>query len=128
LKLLEDINCDSPDLVCEECRELLEQIASNTKLINAKTNLIKQLAKESGYGASAFKHSLASGPLTAMAIDAFAPSMEHFKNGGGGLSAWLGPVPRQYSSGGKERLGRRLYKGWTGHIRRLLIIGASVSP
>jgi transposase len=48
--------------------------------------------------------------------------MDLFKNGRG-LSAWLGLVPRQYSSGGKERLGR-VSKAGQADIRRLLIIGA----
>ena len=43
---IEDIlgrtNCDLPDLVCDECRNLLEQISANTKLINSKTDKIKQ--------------------------------------------------------------------------------------
>ena len=114
-------NCDLPDLVCEECRELLEQIASNTKLINAKTDLIKQLAKQTDM-ARRLQTIPGVGPLTAMAIDAFAPPMDLFKNGRA-LSAWLGLVPRQYSSGGKERLGR-VSKAGQADIRRLLIIGA----
>ena len=114
-------NCDLPDLVCEECRELLAQIASNTKLINAKTDLIKQLAKETDM-ARRLQTIPGVGPMTAMAIDAFAPPMDLFKNGRG-LSAWLGLVPRQYSSGGKERLGR-VSKAGQADIRRLLIIGA----
>jgi transposase len=114
-------NCDLPDLVCEECRELLEQIASNTKRINAKTDLIKQLAKQTDM-ARRLQTIPGVGPLTAMAIDAFAPPMDLFKNGRA-LSAWLGLVPRQYSSGGKERLGR-VSKAGQADIRRLLIIGA----
>ena len=39
------------------------------------------------------------------------------------FAAWLGLVPRQYSSGGKERLGR-VSKAGQRDIRRLLIIGA----
>ena len=39
------------------------------------------------------------------------------------FSAWLGLVPRQNSSGGKQRLGRITHQG-DGYIRRLLIIGA----
>jgi transposase len=39
------------------------------------------------------------------------------------LAAWLGLVPRQYSSGGKERLGRISKRG-DGYIRRLLVHGA----
>ena len=36
------------------------------------------------------------------------------------LSAWLGLVPRQHSSGGKDRLGRISKRG-DGYIRRLLV-------
>ena len=39
------------------------------------------------------------------------------------LSAWLGLVPRQHSSGGKDRLGRISKRG-DGYIRRLLVHGA----
>ena len=39
------------------------------------------------------------------------------------LAAWLGLVPRQYSTGGKARLGR-ISKAGQNDIRRLLIIGA----
>jgi transposase len=39
------------------------------------------------------------------------------------FAAWLGLVPRQYSSGGKERMGRMTKAGQT-DIRRLLIIAA----
>ena len=39
------------------------------------------------------------------------------------FAAWLGLVPRQMSSGGKERLGR-ISKAGQSDIRRLLIIGA----
>jgi hypothetical protein len=48
--------------------------------------------------------------------------MESFKRGRD-FAAWLGLVPRQHSSGGKERLGRVSKAGQT-DIRRLLIIGA----
>lgn len=62
------------------------------------------------------------GPVSAMAIKAFAPPMEDFKSGRD-FAAWLGLVPRQHSSGGKERLGRTSKMGQR-DIRRLLIIGA----
>jgi transposase len=39
------------------------------------------------------------------------------------FAAWLGLFPRQFSSGGKERLGRNSKAGQS-DIRRLLIIGA----
>ena len=48
--------------------------------------------------------------------------MTSFKRGRD-FAAWLGLVPRQHSSGGKERLGR-VSKAGQFDIRRLLIIGA----
>lgn len=62
------------------------------------------------------------GPITSMALAAFAPPMDHFRRGRD-FSAWLGLVPRQHSSGGKQRLGRTSKSGQR-DIRRLLIIGA----
>ena len=60
--------------------------------------------------------------MTALAVKAFAPPMESFRCGRD-FAAWLGLVPRQFSSGGKERLGR-VSKAGQADIRRLLIIGA----
>ena len=62
------------------------------------------------------------GPITASAIQAFAPPMENFRRGRD-FSAWLGLVPRQHSTGGKPRLGR-ISKMGQRDIRRLLITGA----
>lgn len=57
-----------------------------------------------------------------MAIEAFAPTLSVFKRGRD-FAAWLGLVPRQHSSGGKQVLGRTSKMGQR-DIRRLLIIGA----
>ncbi len=62
------------------------------------------------------------GPITAMAVPAFAPPMEIFRRGRD-FAAWLGLVPKQHSTGGKRRLGRTSKMGQR-DIRRLLIIGA----
>ena len=62
------------------------------------------------------------GPIVALAVEAFAPAMASFKRGRD-FAAWLGLVPRQHSSGGKERLGR-VSKAGQADIRQLLIIGA----
>lgn len=61
------------------------------------------------------------GPITAMAIEAFAPSLSVFKRSRD-FAAWLGLVPRQHSTGGKQVLGRTSKMGQR-DIRRLLIIG-----
>ena len=62
------------------------------------------------------------GPIAAMAITTFAPPPETFTKGRD-FAAWLGLVPRQHSTGGKERLGKTTKMGQR-DIRRLLITGA----
>jgi transposase len=62
------------------------------------------------------------GPVTALAIEAFAPPMESFRSGRD-FAAWLGLVPRQHSTGGRQRLGR-ISKAGQSDIRKLLISGA----
>jgi transposase len=62
------------------------------------------------------------GPLVATAIAATVPDAGVFRSGRE-FAAWLGLVPRQRSTGGKQRLGRISREG-DGYIRRLLVIGA----
>lgn len=63
------------------------------------------------------------GPVTASAIAATIPDVSSFHSGRQ-LAAWIGLVPRQSSSGGKDRLGRITRQG-DPYIRRLLVIGAT---
>ncbi len=63
------------------------------------------------------------GPITASALSATITDPTQFKSGRQ-LAAWLGLVPRQNSSGGKERLGR-ISKQGDRYLRRLLVIGAT---
>jgi transposase len=62
------------------------------------------------------------GPTTATAMVAMIGRGQEFKCGRQ-LSAWLGLVPGQYSSGGKQRLGR-ITKAGDPYLRMLLILGA----
>lgn len=62
------------------------------------------------------------GPLTATAIVASVADANAFKNGRQ-MSAWLGLVPRQSSSGGKEKL-LGISKRGDSYVRKLLIHGA----
>lgn len=63
------------------------------------------------------------GVLTASVIAAAVPDPSFFKSARE-FSAWLGLVPKQNSSGGKERMGR-ISKQGNRYIRKLLIIGAT---
>lgn len=63
------------------------------------------------------------GPLIASAITATVQDASAFRSGRQ-FAAWLGLVPRQNSTGGKERLGR-ITKAGDSYLRRLLVIGAT---
>ncbi len=62
------------------------------------------------------------GPLLASAMVAAVPDPAMFKSGRN-LAAWIGLVPRQSSSGGKERLGGITKQG-NRYLRQLLFVGA----
>ena len=62
------------------------------------------------------------GPVLASAIIAAVPEPRAFKSGRN-LAAWIGLVPRQNSSGGKERLSGITKQG-DRYLRQLLVVGA----
>ena len=62
------------------------------------------------------------GPITATALTAMVGDATVFESGRH-LAAWLGLVPRQNSSGGKERLGG-ISKAGDSYLRRMLVNGA----
>ena len=62
------------------------------------------------------------GPLVASALVASVPDPMVFRSGRD-LSAWIGLVPKQHSTGGKERLGN-ISKAGTRYLRKLLVVGA----
>ena len=63
------------------------------------------------------------GLITATALAASVPDASVFRSGRQ-FAAYLGLVPRQNSSGGKERLGGISRMG-NGYLRRLLVVGAT---
>ena len=65
------------------------------------------------------------GPLSATALVAAVSDASAFKNGRQ-FAAWLGLVPRQHSTGGKERL-LGISKRGDSYLRKLLIHGARVT-
>lgn len=62
------------------------------------------------------------GPVLASAIVASVPDPHAFRSGRN-LAAWIGLVPKQNSSGGKERLGGITKQG-NRYLRQLLVVGA----
>jgi len=116
---------DGKSVLPEAARDLgrlyLEQIADYDEKIKALDKDIRALAKEDEEIARLMTMP-GIGPISAMAIKAFAPPMENFKSGRD-FAAWVGLVPKQKSTGGKQRLGRTTKMGQR-DIRRLLIVGA----
>ncbi|MBB4152110.1 transposase [Sphingobium scionense] len=108
-------------LIIETARLYLTQIASLSEQI---VTLEKVLQQEAGKAATTARLLTVPGigHVTAMAIEAFAPPMETFRRGRD-FAAWLGLVPIQRSTGGKQVLGRTSKMGQR-DIRRLLITGA----
>ena len=91
-----------------------EQILENDRRIMASarsTELGRRLMEIPGVG-----------PLLASALVATVPDPAIFRSGRN-LAAWIGLVPRQNSSGGKERLGS-ITKAGHGYLRQMLIVGA----
>ncbi|MCB6179041.1 IS110 family transposase [Rhodobacter sp. Har01] len=119
--LIKDANSDLPPLAREICSELLDQITHLTARINAMKKRIDAIARE-GETSRRLQTMPGVGPISALAVETFAPPMEQFKRGRD-FTAWLGLVPRQASTGGKQRLGKTSKMGQR-DIRRLLITGA----
>ena len=119
--VLRDPSTYVSDVVRAECLDLIDQIAEKTVRIKTKTETAADLAKGADT-ARRLQTMPGIGPITALAIETFAPPMEVFSCGRS-FASWLGLVPRQHSSGGKARLGR-ISKAGQSDIRRLLITGA----
>ncbi|WP_435988451.1 IS110 family transposase [Sulfitobacter sp. SH24] len=120
-RLIDEAAAEVEPLVVETARTYLEQIDDlSSRLLKLEATLKQEAAQTD---ASLRMMTMPGvGPITAMAIEAFAPSLSAFKRSRD-FAAWLGLVPRQHSTGGKQVLGRTSKMGQR-DIRRLLIIGA----
>lgn len=93
-----------PELARDICRMFLEQIAHLTDQINALKARIAAMSQEADMPRQ-LQTMPGVGPITALAVETFAPPMEQFRRGRD-FAAWLGLVPRQHSTGGKQKLGK----------------------
>jgi len=102
-------------------RQISEQLALLDQQVRATDIEIRKHAK---YDNTVKRVQAISGigPVTASALVATVANANDFRNGRQ-LAAWLGLVPRQWSSGGKERLGRITKRG-DSYLRGLLTQGA----
>ena len=107
-------------------RWALEELAAQIDVLNAR---IKQLDEEivSQVRTSEVGRRLTSipgiGPITAGALLAMVPDAGGFRSARH-FASWLGFVPRQNSTGGKQRLGS-ISKQGNRYLRGLLILGAA---
>lgn len=120
-EIVEAENSGLPEVVRLCCREILAQIAQLGDRLRLMDREIARLSGEAEV-ARRLRTMPGVGPVTALAIETFAPAMDCFRSGRD-FAAWLGLVPLQRSTGGKQRLGKASKMGQR-DIRRLLIIGA----
>jgi transposase len=122
--------------LCREVRDLLERLPARVArcvqdlLEHAERLRSKALEYEREIRSSVQHNELARraharpgiGPITASALVATVGNGHDFRNGRQ-FCAWLGLVPRQYSTGGKTRLGHITKRG-DPYLRTLLVMGA----
>ena len=113
--VIEDGDCGLPEAVVELGSLLLVRIDELDEKIGGLDRKIRTSARECEETARLMAIP-GVGPVTALAIRAFAPPMESFRRGRD-FSAWLGLVPRQHTTGGEPTLGQR-------DLKRLLFTGA----
>jgi len=120
-EIIEDGNHGLELIIVETAQVYLEQINVLSTRIASLEKALRSEAKRSESTARLMTMP-GMGPIIAMAIETFAPAITTFRKGRD-FAAWLGLVPKQHSSGGKQVLGRTSKMGQR-DIRRLLIIGA----
>jgi transposase len=95
----------------DDIEERIGKVDAEIRAWHRASLVSKRLAKVPGIG-----------PVIATAIVATVADARLFRSGRE-LAAWLGLVPRQRSTGGKQRMGRISRQG-DRYIRRLLVVGA----
>jgi transposase len=122
---LPDILEDAENELTPDMRELIAMMSDRINLVTEKLNELELKVKESNKRndvISKLQRIPGIGPLTASAMIATIGNFKEFKNGRE-LAAFLGVVPRQHSSGGKQNL-LGISKRGDGYLRTLLIHGA----
>lgn len=117
---------DSSDVrVPGEARGCLGMLAAQLRLVNDQIldtdRLIRTNARSTEVGRRLMEIP-GVGPLLASALVGTIADPKAFKTGRN-LAAWIGLVPRQNSSGGKERLGGITKQG-DRYLRQMLVVGA----
>ena len=122
LQLIEDASDEAiPTKIRSQLRHLVELVRDLHRRLAEIDRELGELARE-----HPMARRLATipgvGPVTATALAAVIGDINRFRSGRH-LAAYLGLVPQQHSSGGKERLGTISRRG-DGYLRTLLMHGA----
>ena len=123
--LLELIAKGDEDIVPAEARVCLLALATQLELV--KRQILEMDRRVlAWHRASSLSRNLEAipgvGPLISTALVASIPDPKVFRSGRD-LSAWIGLVPKQNSTGGKEKLGS-ISKAGNRYLRQLLVVGA----
>lgn len=110
-----------PDMARLAVGDLLNHLVALDECIGSYDRELEALAKSS-QSVRRLMTVPGVGPLTALATAATVGQAHEFENGRQ-FAAWLGLVPRQWSTGGKARLGNITKRG-DAYLRTLLIMGA----
>jgi len=125
-KCLPEILEDAENALTINGRELIsglrEELIYNRGQQAIIDKKIKVMAKEDKQCQALISNISGIGPITALTLVKDIADGSGFKNGRH-LSAWIGLVPKQYSSGGKTKLGKISKRG-SPALRRLLFMGA----
>lgn len=110
-------------------KEMLEELKSYSEKIEEVSTLITSILEESKLENNETSRAVnrmlsvyGVGPITVATMTAHAGSLKQFKSGRQ-LSAFLGLTPRQFSSGGKNKLGS-ISKSGNATLRGLLVLCA----
>lgn len=120
-ELLEDSENSLPGTFRHLLMQLHEHLKMLDKQVNELEDSIVRWHKDSA-ASQTLTQLPGIGPITASALVASIGNAKNFKNGRQ-LAAWLGLVPRQHSSGGKQNL-LGISKRGDSYLRTLLIHGA----
>ena len=125
VELITVIEDPADDRLPEVARAALGHLVEQLRMVQAQINGLekKLMAWHRASEASQRLETIPGvGVITATALVATIGDASQFHSGRQ-LAAWLGLVPKQHSSGGKERLGRISKRG-DGYLRKLLVHGA----
>jgi transposase len=124
---LPEILADAHARLSESFRVLLAQLQLELDQLKARVEQMDRVIQETARDNEACQRLTAIpgvGPVTATALIAAIGNGSGFRRGRD-LAAWVGMVPREYSTGGKQKL-LGISKRGNAYLRRLFVQGARV--